>query len=173
MSRLPAAFVGSLFLVARVVDAVTDPMMGVLVDNTARARQVWYLDCHWYFGKFTGVHRGFSPLRGRRLYVYAITYLWGITYTIWISLLTHGARAFLQSAATRATLLFHESSRVSPDADGRIGFWAVATFGGDDQGQGFLSRHCHCPQQCRSGFTPFARSSRRQRQLPNSHLLMP
>ena len=84
---ISAAFVGTLFLVARVIDAITDPMMGMIVDNT-RTR----------FGKFrpwivigTLVNSVFLLMvfsshnfAGNSLYVYAaITYiLWGVSYTI-------------------------------------------------------------------------------------------
>ncbi len=84
---ISAAFVGTLFLVARFVDAVTDPVMGMIVDNT-RTR----------FGKFrpwivigTLVNSVFLLLvfnthniEGNMVYVYAtVTYiLWGVTYTI-------------------------------------------------------------------------------------------
>ncbi len=86
VAGLSAAFVGTLFLVARVVDAVTDPMMGLVVDNT-RSR----------FGKFRpwivigtlvnsfALVAVFSThmLSGTWLYVYAaVTYiLRGVTYT--------------------------------------------------------------------------------------------
>ncbi|HCW54086.1 MAG TPA: melibiose:sodium transporter MelB [Clostridium sp.] len=81
------AFVGTLFLVARVWDAVNDPMMGMVVDNT-RTR----------FGKFRPwimigtilnsvvlVLLFTKPdLSGSSLYVYfsVIYILWGMTYTM-------------------------------------------------------------------------------------------
>lgn len=84
---LSAAFVGSLFLFARIWDAVTDPVMGLIVDNT-----------HSRFGKFRpwiligtiinsvvmiGVFVA-HEFTGFWLYFYAsVSYiLWGMTYTI-------------------------------------------------------------------------------------------
>lgn len=85
---LAPAFVGTLFLVARLWDAVNDPAMGMIVDNT-RSR----------FGKFRPwiligtlinatilifLFRKPQGLSGTSLYVYfSIMYiLWGMTYTI-------------------------------------------------------------------------------------------
>ena len=135
VAGLPAAFVGSLFLVARVVDAVTDPMMGVLVDNT-RSR----------YGKFRpwivigtlvnslALIAVFSThlFSGSALYVYAaITYiLWGITYTIMdIPIGRWYPRCPAVDRSASDWLYGHESSRASPDVDGRV--WAV---GGGEHG---------------------------------------
>ncbi len=87
VAGLSAAFVGSIFLAARIIDAITDPMMGVIVDNT-RSR----------FGKFRPwiligtllnafvLIALFSThfFEGTTLYIYAAAayILWGITYTI-------------------------------------------------------------------------------------------
>lgn len=87
VAGVSAAFVGTLFLLARAIDAITDPIMGMIVDNT-RTR----------FGKFrpwivigTLLNAGcllavFSAhqFTGTSLLVFAAcTYiLWSITYTI-------------------------------------------------------------------------------------------
>ncbi|MBE7725070.1 MAG: melibiose:sodium transporter MelB [Enterocloster citroniae] len=80
-------FVGNLFLVARVWDAVNDPMMGFMVDNT---RSRWGKFRPWIIigtllnaGIMVFMFR--SPdLEGAGLYAYyAVMYiLWGMTYTV-------------------------------------------------------------------------------------------
>ena len=80
-------FVGNLFLVARVWDAINDPMMGFMVDNT---RSRWGKFRPWILigtllnaGIMVFMFR--SPdLEGAGLYAYyAVMYiLWGMTYTV-------------------------------------------------------------------------------------------
>ena len=87
--QVSPAFVGGLFLVARIWDAINDPMMGLIVDNT-----------HTKYGKFRPwILAGtiinsvvlallfLNPadfLQGTLVYVWcAVTYiLWGMTYTL-------------------------------------------------------------------------------------------
>lgn len=87
VAGLSAAFVGTLFLFARIIDAVTDPMMGMIVDNT---KSRWGKFRPWILiGAL--VNSGFLILvfsthnfSGDSLYIFAaITYiLWGVSYTI-------------------------------------------------------------------------------------------
>ncbi|MGL4867594.1 MAG: MFS transporter, partial [Cetobacterium sp.] len=85
---LAPAFVGTLFLVARMWDAINDPAMGMLVDNT---RSKWGKFRPWIMigtilnaitvvGMFT-IPEAFV---GTKLYIYiSIMYiLWGMTYTV-------------------------------------------------------------------------------------------
>ena len=145
VAGLPAAFVGSLFLVARVVDAVTDPMMGVLVDNT-RSR----------YGKFRpwivigtlvnslALIAVFSThlFSGSALYIYAaITYiLWGITYTIMDIPYWSMVPALSCSRPQRERLVVWPRifASIAWMLMGGYGLWAVASLGGDNKGQGFL-----------------------------------
>ena len=84
---ISAGFIGGLFFVARIWDAVNDPMMGLIVDNT---RTKWGKFRPWILigtivnsivliFLFTD-----CGLTGKSLYVYvSIVYiLWGMTYTL-------------------------------------------------------------------------------------------
>lgn len=85
---LAPAFVGTLFLVARMWDAINDPVMGMIVDNT---RSKWgkfrpwiligtILNAITVIGLFTKP----EAFNGKNLYIYiSIMYiLWGMTYII-------------------------------------------------------------------------------------------
>ena len=82
------AFVGTLFLVARMWDAINDPMMGMIVDNT---RSRWWKFRPWIMigtllNAIVLIMMFYKPngMEGKSLYVYiSIAYiLWGMTYTI-------------------------------------------------------------------------------------------
>ncbi|MGL5947974.1 MAG: melibiose:sodium transporter MelB, partial [Aeromonas sp.] len=84
---ISAAFVGTLFLFARVWDAFNDPMMGMMVDNT-RSRfgkfRPWIL-IGTIINSIVMISVFFThEFEGTALYIYtAVTYmLWGMTYTI-------------------------------------------------------------------------------------------
>ena len=85
---LAPAFVGSLFLVARLWDAVNDPAMGMIVDNT---KTKWGKFRPWILiGTFINavvlvfLFKRPAGLEGSSLYAYySVMYiLWGMTYTI-------------------------------------------------------------------------------------------
>ncbi|WP_172379463.1 melibiose:sodium transporter MelB [Vibrio sp. Vb339] len=142
---ISAAFVGTLFLVARFVDAVTDPVMGMIVDNT-RTR----------FGKFrpwivigTLVNSVFLLLvfnthniEGNMVYVYAtVTYiLWGVTYTImdipyWSMIPSMSSKRVEREKLVVWPRLFASCAWTLM---GTYGLYLVGFFGGEDKGSGFV-----------------------------------
>ncbi|MGL5428950.1 MAG: melibiose:sodium transporter MelB, partial [Cetobacterium sp.] len=85
---LAPAFVGTLFLVARMWDAINDPAMGMLVDNT---RSKWGKFRPWIMigtilnaVTVVGLFTKPAAFEGTNLYIYiSIMYiLWGMTYTV-------------------------------------------------------------------------------------------
>ncbi|WP_353418503.1 melibiose:sodium transporter MelB [Staphylococcus delphini] len=84
---ISAAYVGTLFFIARIWDAINDPIMGMVIDNT-RTRwgkfRPWILigtlvNSIFFILLFTPFH-----FEGTSLYVYVsiIYILWGMTYTM-------------------------------------------------------------------------------------------
>ena len=125
---LAPAFVGVLFLVARIWDAVNDPMMGMIVDNTRTKYgkfRIWLivgtlLNSVVFVLLFTSF-----GLQGNALYIYvAVMYiLYGMTYTVmdvpywsWLPNLTNDP---------------HEREKVSviPRFFASLAGFCVATFG--------------------------------------------
>ncbi|WP_036823809.1 glycoside-pentoside-hexuronide (GPH):cation symporter, partial [Photobacterium sanctipauli] len=145
VAGISAAFVGTLFLVARFVDAVTDPIMGMIVDNT-RSR----------FGKFrpwivigTLINSVFLVLvfnthyfEGVALYVYAtVTYiLWGITYTIMDIPYWSMIPSMSQDRVQRERLVVWPRlfASFAWTLMGTYGLYMVGFFGGEDKGSGFF-----------------------------------
>ena len=142
---MPAAFVGTLFLVARIVDAFTDRMMGMIVDNT-RSRfgkfRPWILIgtlvnsfalvAVFYAHAFSG-----PPL----LVFVAVTYiLWGVTYTImdipyWSMIPALSSRREEREHLVVWPRIF---ASVAWWLMGSFGLWAVATLAGENEGKGFF-----------------------------------
>lgn len=88
LAGLAPAFVGGLFLVARLWDAINDPMMGMIVDNT---RTKWGKFRPWILiGTVINavilvlLFKRPASLEGTALYAYySVMYiLWGMTYTV-------------------------------------------------------------------------------------------
>lgn len=81
-----AAAIGTLFLVARIIDAITDPIMGIIVDNTntKMGKSRPYLLIVPIFMGIATVMCFSSPdlsYRGKILWMYASYILWGICFT--------------------------------------------------------------------------------------------
>ncbi|OBU14273.1 melibiose:sodium symporter [Photobacterium aquimaris] len=144
VAGISAAFVGTIFLAARIIDAITDPMMGMVVDNT-RSR----------FGKFrpwivigtlinAAVLIGlFSThlFEGTALYVYAaIAYiLWGLTYTIMDIPYWSMIPALSSSRPEREKLVVWPRlfASLAWFITGTYGLYIVTTLGDGNEGRGF------------------------------------
>ena len=81
-----AAAVGTLFLVARIIDGITDPIMGVIVDNTntkiGKSRP--YLFAVPIFISITTIMCFSTPdlsYSNKIIWMYASYILWGISFT--------------------------------------------------------------------------------------------
>ncbi|KJG02098.1 melibiose:sodium transporter MelB [Photobacterium angustum] len=145
VAGISAAFVGTIFLAARIVDAVTDPLMGVIVDNT-RSR----------FGKFRpwiviGTILNSIVLialfcthmfEGTTLYIYAAAayILWGLTYTIMDIPYWSLIPALSSSRPEREKLVVWPRIFASFAwfITGTYGLHIVGKLGNGDQGAGFL-----------------------------------
>jgi len=146
IAGLEAAFVGTMFLVARLIDAVTDPMMGMIVDNT-RTR----------FGKFkpwivigTLLNALFilalfksHVFSGTSLYVYStiIYILWGVSYTIMDIPIWSMVPALSKSRPEREKLVVW--ARLSASTVwwlvGAYGLATINYMGGSEQSNGFFN----------------------------------
>lgn len=146
---LPAAYVGSIFLAARIFDAITDPMMGVVVDNT-RSRfgkfRPWIvigtlINAVVLIALFSSHH--FS---GTNAYVYAaaIYIIWGLTYTIMDIPFWSMVPAISDSRSEREKLVVWPRLFASFAwfITGSYGLAIVKDLGDGDQGQGFFYAAC-------------------------------
>ena len=145
VAGVPAAFVGTLFLVVRMIDAVSDPVMGMIVDNT-RSR----------FGKFRpwivlgtvinslallalfSAHL-FSDLQ-LLLYVTVTYIVWGLTYTImdipfWSMVPALSARREERERLVVWPRLF---ASIAWTIVGTYGLASIAFLGRGEEGRGFL-----------------------------------
>ena len=144
IAGISAAFVGTIFLAARIIDAITDPMMGMVVDNT-RSR----------FGKFrpwiiigTVINAVvliglFSThlFEGTALYVYAAAayILWGLTYTIMDIPYWSMIPALSSSRPEREKLVVWPRlfASLAWFITGTYGLYIVTTLGDGNEGKGF------------------------------------
>ena len=145
VAGVPVAFAGTLFLVARMIDAVSDPVMGMIVDNT-RSR----------FGKFRpwivlgtvinslALLALFSAhlFSGTQLLVFvAVTYIvWGLTYTImdipfWSMVPALSAHREERERLVVWPRLF---ASIAWTIVGTYGLASIAVLGKGDEGMGFL-----------------------------------
>ena len=146
VAGLPAAFVGTIFLAARIIDAITDPMMGMIVDNT-RSKfgkfRPWIvigtlLNAVVLVGLFST-----HMFEGTALYVYAAAayILWGLTYTIMYIPYWSLIPALSSSRQEREKLVVWPRlfASLAWFVTGTYGLHIVGELGNGDQGQGFFN----------------------------------
>lgn len=146
VAGLSAAFVGTIFLAARIIDAITDPMMGVIVDNT-RSRfgkfRPWIvigtlLNAVVLVGLFST-----HMFDGKALYIYAAAayILWGLTYTIMDIPYWSLIPALSSSRKEREKLVVWPRlfASLAWFVTGTYGLHIVGELGNGDQGQGFFN----------------------------------
>ncbi len=145
VAGVPAAFVGTLFLVVRMIDAVSDPVMGMIVDNTRSQ-----------FGKFRpwivlgtvinslALLALFSAhlFSGLQLLLFVtVTYIiWGLTYTVmdipfWSMVPALSARREERERLVVWPRLF---ASIAWTIVGTYGLASIAFLGKGDDGEGFL-----------------------------------
>ena len=143
---LAPLFVGNLFLVARVWDAVNDPMMGFIVDNT---RTRWGKFRPWILiGTLINavilvlLFRG-PELEGFSLYAYySVMYiLWGMTYTImdipyWSMLPSLSSTKAARDATSVIPRIFASSAWLLV---GAFGLKMIDTLGQGNEAKGYAS----------------------------------
>lgn len=146
VAGLPAAFVGTIFLAARIIDAITDPMMGVIVDNT-RSKfgkfRPWIvigtlLNAVVLVGLFST-----HMFEGTTLYIYAAAayILWGLTYTIMDIPYWSMIPALSSSRQEREKLVVWPRlfASLAWFVTGTYGLYIVGQLGQGDQGKGFFN----------------------------------
>lgn len=146
VAGLSAAFVGTIFLAARIIDAITDPMMGVVVDNT-RSRfgkfRPWIvigtlLNAVVLVGLFST-----HMFEGTALYVYAAAayILWGLTYTIMDIPYWSMIPALSSSREEREKLVVWPRlfASLAWFITGTYGLHIVGELGNGNQGDGFFN----------------------------------
>ncbi len=145
VAHLSAAFVGTIFLAARIIDAITDPMMGVICDNT-RSKfgkfRPWIvigtlLNAVVLIGLFST-----HMFEGTALYIYAAAayILWGLTYTIMDIPFWSMIPALSDSRMEREKLVVWPRlfASLAWFVTGTYGLHIVGELGNGDQGEGFL-----------------------------------
>jgi len=146
VAGLPGAFVGTMFLVARLIDAVTDPMMGLIVDNT-RSRfgkfKPWILIGTVLNALFILALFKSHVFSGTSLYVYStvIYILWGVSYTIMDIPIWSMVPALSKSRPEREKLVVWArlSASIVWWAVGAYGLATIKYMGGSDPSNGFFN----------------------------------
>lgn len=146
VAGLPAAFVGAIFLAARIIDAITDPVMGMIVDNTRSKYgkfRPWIvigtlLNAVVFIGLFST-----HLFEGTALYIYAAAayILWGLTYTIMDIPYWSMIPALSASRREREKLVVWPRlfASLAWFITGAYGLHIVGRLGRGDQGAGFFN----------------------------------
>ena len=145
VAGVPAAFVGTLFLVARIVDAFTDPIMGFIVDNTCSRHgkfRPWIVIGTLINSAALMVLFSAHEFTGSALLVFVtLSYLfWGITYTMMDIPFWSMVPALSSSREEREKLVVWPRlfASFAWTVIGAYGLAAVGYLGGGSEGLGFF-----------------------------------